>query len=153
MGSRRSGKRGHIRTTYPDEDTAILIHRQALALDKFGLQIFQIRVIELELPLEGAIGQAPPALEHGDRLVENVLKGHRPPSLSLDEACRSRCGNGKSRPDAYIPHTVEKRKQEVGGVLWGKDGSRPSSTPSGRFLWLPVAEHERARMSQQGVAA
>jgi hypothetical protein len=52
-----------------------------LALNEFGFQIFHIRVIELELPLEGAIGQAPPALEHGYRLVEDLLKGHRLPSL------------------------------------------------------------------------
>jgi hypothetical protein len=36
----------------------------------------------LELSLEGAVGQAPPALEHGYRLVEDLLKGHRPPSLA-----------------------------------------------------------------------
>jgi hypothetical protein len=53
-----------------------------LALDEFVLQIFQGRVVELELPLEGAVGQAPAALEHGNRLVEDLLKGHRPPSLS-----------------------------------------------------------------------
>jgi hypothetical protein len=53
-----------------------------LPLDEFGFQIFQIRVIELELALQGAIGQAPPALEHGDRLVEDFLKVHRAPSLS-----------------------------------------------------------------------
>jgi hypothetical protein len=39
----------------------------------------------MELPLEGAIGQAPPALEHGYRLVEDLLKSHCPPSLN-------RCG-------------------------------------------------------------
>jgi hypothetical protein len=60
-----------------------------LALNKFGFHIVQIRVIELELPLEGAIGQASPALEHGDRLVQDLLKGHRPPS-------RSRCGVQKT---------------------------------------------------------
>jgi hypothetical protein len=43
-------------TTCPDQDAAVLIHRQTLALNEFGCQIFQIRVIELELPLEGAIG-------------------------------------------------------------------------------------------------
>jgi hypothetical protein len=75
--------------TVPDQDTAFFIHRQALPLDEFGFQICQIRVIELELPLEGAIGQAPPALEHGYRLVEDLLKGHRPPSL-----CR--CGVQKT---------------------------------------------------------
>ena len=46
-------------------------------------------VIQLELPLERAIGHAAPALEHGYRLVENLLKGHRPPSL-----CR--CGMQKT---------------------------------------------------------
>jgi hypothetical protein len=55
-----------------------------LTLDEFGCQICQIRVIELELPLEGAIGQAPPALEHGYRPVEDLLKSHRPPSLYPD---------------------------------------------------------------------
>jgi len=52
-----------------------------LALNEFGFHIVQIRVIELKLPLEGAIGQAPPTLEYGYRLVEDLLKGHRPPSL------------------------------------------------------------------------
>jgi hypothetical protein len=52
-----------------------------LALNEFRFQIVQIRVIELELPLEGAIGQAPPTLQHGYCLVEDLLKGHRTPSL------------------------------------------------------------------------
>src|SRR5262245_60293815 len=68
-------------STRPDQDAAVLIHGQTLALDEFVLHIFQIRVIELELPLESTIGEAPPALEHGDRLVEDLLKGHYPPSL------------------------------------------------------------------------
>src|SRR5262249_34922003 len=70
----------------PDEDLAILIHSQSLSLDEFGCQIFQIRLIEIELPLEGAIGQAPPALEHGQRFVENLFKGHRHPPLPLRRA-------------------------------------------------------------------
>src|SRR5712691_4467145 len=81
LGSRWGRERGPVRTTRPDQDATVLIHRQALALNEFGFQIFQIRVIELELPLEGAIGQAPPTLQHGYRLVEDLLKGHRPPSL------------------------------------------------------------------------
>ena len=43
---------------------------------------YQGRVIELELPLEGAVGQAAAPLAHGCRLVEDLLKGHRQPSLS-----------------------------------------------------------------------
>src|SRR5215471_9631915 len=32
-----------------------------------------------------------------------------------NKACRRRCGNGKSRLGACIPHMVDKRKQEVLG--------------------------------------
>src|SRR5262249_36570460 len=81
LGGRWQRGWGHGRLTRPDQDIAPLIDRQALTRDEFVLQIFQICVIELELALKGAIGQAPTALEHGDRLVEDLLKGHRPPSL------------------------------------------------------------------------
>src|SRR6266568_954547 len=32
-----------------------------------------------------------------------------------DEACRRRCGNGTGRSGVFIPHMVDKRKQEVLG--------------------------------------
>jgi hypothetical protein len=51
-----------------------------LAGDEFVLQIVQGRIIELELPLEGTVGQASATLEHGHRLAENLIKGHRQPS-------------------------------------------------------------------------
>src|SRR5262249_6398086 len=69
----------------PDQDVALLIDRHALARDELVLQIVQGRVIELELPLEGAVGQASAPLEHGHRMVENLLKGHCLPS-------RRQCG-------------------------------------------------------------
>src|SRR5215467_14497070 len=56
-------------STRPDQDAACLIHGQTLALDEFVLHIFQIRIVELELLLEGVVGQASTPLEHGDRLV------------------------------------------------------------------------------------
>ena len=43
--------------------------------------ILQGRIVELKLPLEGAVGQASATLEHGHRLVEDLLKGHRQLSL------------------------------------------------------------------------
>jgi hypothetical protein len=78
-----SGGCGRHRVARPDQDIASLIDRQALALDEFVLQIFQGRVVELELSLEGAVGQASATLEHGHRVVENLLKGHRQPSVCL----------------------------------------------------------------------
>ena len=53
-----------------------------MALNEFGFQIFQIRVIETELPLERPIGQSPPALEYGYRLVEDLLKVIAHPSYA-----------------------------------------------------------------------
>src|SRR5262249_20830496 len=67
--------------TGPDQNVAPLIECQTLTLNEFVLQIFQGRVVELELSLEGAVGQAAASLEHGYRLVEDLLKGHRQPSL------------------------------------------------------------------------
>jgi hypothetical protein len=63
-----------------DQDTAVLIHRHTLALDEFVLHIVQGCVVELELPLEGAVGKPPPTLEHRDHLVKALLKGHPLPS-------------------------------------------------------------------------
>ena len=77
---RCGGRRGRYGGAGPDQDCTVFITRQALALDEFVLQICEGCVVELELPLQRAVGQAPPALEHRDRLVENLLKGHRPPS-------------------------------------------------------------------------
>src|SRR5215470_1945722 len=47
------------------------------------------------------------------RISSNVI-AHPP---EAEAACRRRCGNGKSRPGACIPHTVDKRKQEVGACV------------------------------------
>src|SRR5689334_16086854 len=76
-----SGCSSHRRVARPDQDRASLIHGDALALDEFVLQIVQGCVVKLKFPLEGTVGQASPALEHGYRLVENLLKGHRQSSL------------------------------------------------------------------------
>src|SRR5262249_16082767 len=81
-GERRGGgRRGRYDGAGPDQYCIVFITRQALALDEFIRQIFEGRVVEVELPLQRGVGQAPPALEHRDRLVENIRKGHRPPSL------------------------------------------------------------------------
>ncbi|HSX83500.1 MAG TPA: hypothetical protein VLQ80_33715 [Candidatus Saccharimonadia bacterium] len=49
-------------------------------MDEFLREILEKRVVEIELPFEGAIGHAPSALEHGNRLVQNLLEGHGQPS-------------------------------------------------------------------------
>ena len=80
-GRRGREEWGGHRSPSPDQHALVFIHCQALAVDELVLQIFQHRVVELELPLEGAVSEAPTPLEHGNRLVEDLLKGHRQPSL------------------------------------------------------------------------
>jgi hypothetical protein len=74
------GRHGRHRSR-PDQDHAALIRCETLTLNEFMRQIIQGRVVELKLPLEGAVGQASPVLEHGYCLVEDLLKSHRQPSL------------------------------------------------------------------------
>jgi hypothetical protein len=47
-----------------------------LALNEFGLQVRKIVVIQIELALERSIRQTPAALQEGNRLIEEFLKGH-----------------------------------------------------------------------------
>ena len=65
----------------PYEDTAVLIQCQALAVNEFVLESLQVCLVELELELQGAIGQAAASLEHGDGLIQYLFKGHRFPFL------------------------------------------------------------------------
>jgi hypothetical protein len=65
-----SGCRGGD-VTGSDQDVAPLIDYQALACDEFVLYILQRRVVELELPLEGAEGHAAPLAHQGDHLIQN----------------------------------------------------------------------------------
>jgi hypothetical protein len=67
--------------TGPDQDVALLIDRQALARDEFVLHILQGRVVELELPLEGAVGHPAPLAQQGDHLVYHRDKVHPLSSL------------------------------------------------------------------------
>ena len=76
-GASRHG--GRHRVAAPDQHCAALIDCQALARDEFDRQVFQGRIVELELTLERAIGQAAAPLEQGDGLVQHLLKGHGSP--------------------------------------------------------------------------
>jgi hypothetical protein len=65
------------------EHLALFIDGQALPLDEFLLQIFQIGIVKMKLAFEGTIGQAPTPPQHIDRLIQNLLKSHCRPSLLL----------------------------------------------------------------------
>ena len=60
----------------------MLIDREALPLDDFVFQVIEVGIIEIELPLESTISQAATALQHGNRLLQDLLERHRCPSIS-----------------------------------------------------------------------
>mgnify|MGYP003299217752 CR=1 FL=1 len=65
--------RGHVRTARPDQHFPLFINREPLALNEFGLQVFQVVIIQVKLALERSIGQAPSTPEHGYGLIEDLL--------------------------------------------------------------------------------
>jgi hypothetical protein len=89
-----------------------LVHGELEHFNDFNGEILKVGVVELKLTLESTIRHTAAALEHGQRLVENLLKGHRQPS-SPDGAYSRRRGNGKGRSGVCIPHMVDRKKQEV----------------------------------------
>src|SRR5215471_11100076 len=66
----------------------------------------------MELQLERAVRHPPPALEHGYRLVEDLLKGHRPPSLRRGGVHKTVWEWEKS-VGLVIPQMGDKRKPQA----------------------------------------
>ena len=67
--------------TGPDEAAPRIVAYLWVGVEEFVLQIIEDILLQLELPLEGTIGDPATPLEHGHGLLEHLLKGHRPPSL------------------------------------------------------------------------
>src|SRR5262249_57878753 len=57
--------------------------RQALALDEFHRQVFEEGIIQVKLSFEGAVRHPPAALEHGNRLVQDLFKMHQHASIAI----------------------------------------------------------------------
>jgi hypothetical protein len=59
----------------------VLADHVPVRIAELGAQISQGVLIELELPLEQAIRDAPTPLQYGKSLVEELLKGHHRPLI------------------------------------------------------------------------
>jgi hypothetical protein len=80
----RGGGRGDRRRSVagPHQHAALLIHRQALAVDELVLEVVQGGIVQLKLPLEGAIGEAAPLAQEDNRLIHHGDKVHSVSSLA-----------------------------------------------------------------------
>src|SRR5262245_46875574 len=70
------GNRDWLLASYPDQKAPLFLGREPLSADKLFLEVFEIRVIERELALEGPIRHPPLALEQGHDLVEHLIEVH-----------------------------------------------------------------------------
>jgi hypothetical protein len=70
----------------PHQDFALLIHCELSGVDKFGFQIIDVVVIQIELPLESPVGHPSMALQQRDHLFQHFVKGHGRPSTHASPA-------------------------------------------------------------------
>jgi hypothetical protein len=91
------GRRCRCRSPGPDQHGAVLVHGKPVHLDNFRLQIGQVGVVEVELPLQGTIRHPATALEDVEHLLQNLIEGHDQPSpgptfaFQLLLACQAGC--------------------------------------------------------------
>jgi hypothetical protein len=52
-----------------------------VGVEQLVLEIGEGIFVEGKLPLEGTVGHPAAPLQHGNRLVQDLFKGYRPPSI------------------------------------------------------------------------
>src|SRR5438093_13078074 len=72
-------------------------------LDKFRLQVFQVLIIQVKLPLQCAIGDTLVLLEPVDDLCEDVLKCHDCPSVNSSSRALASLRSNVSNPSVNHP--------------------------------------------------
>jgi hypothetical protein len=87
-GQGRSWRRSRTGCSGPDQAMAVVLDRVGVGIEKFVLEILEGVIIQVELPFEHAIGHAASPLEQGSRVIQNLLEGHRRPSIALALAPR-----------------------------------------------------------------
>ena len=76
----RGGRQREAGSTSPDEAAPRIVVYLWVGIEQFVLEIGEGLVVEGKLPLEGPVGHPAAPLQHGDRLVKDLFKGHCPPS-------------------------------------------------------------------------
>ena len=72
---------GAARLPRPDQASPRIIVDLRVGVEEGVLEIVEGVIVQVKLPLEGAVGYSATPLKHGYRVVEDLLKGHRRPSL------------------------------------------------------------------------
>jgi hypothetical protein len=61
---------------FPEQAAAILITHWMVGVAEFFFEIFEIIVVQVKLPLQGAVRHTPPASQHIEHLIQDFLERH-----------------------------------------------------------------------------
>jgi hypothetical protein len=117
-----------MRFSGPHQHSAIVVDRKVVDLDQLLFEDLKSLLIQMELELERTVGHASTALEHGDRLVEDLLKGHGQPSLS---PCRRRGEDGAGIAEAVRAHMYRTWPGKESRQCWERVTHVHTSTTQG----------------------
>src|SRR6266702_3612262 len=95
---RWSGGRLRFRFACPNQHLTVLIYSKPLDLDDLHFEVFQIRVIEGKLALQGSVRRPSSLLKEGDNLVEDVVEVHYRPSSNSSIKAFASCRSAVSKP-------------------------------------------------------
>src|SRR5262249_44875748 len=93
----------------PDQHRSLLVNRELLCLDKFRLQVFQVRIIQIKLPLQCPIGDPLVLLEPVDDLGKDLLKCHDCPSVNSSSRALASLRSAVSKPSVNQLYTGASR--------------------------------------------
>src|SRR5262245_13859786 len=82
----------------PDQHDSFFVNSELLRLDQFRLQVFQVRIIQVKLPLQCPIGDPLVLLEPVDDVCEDILKCHDCPSVNVSSKALASCKSAVSNP-------------------------------------------------------
>jgi hypothetical protein len=107
----RSWRLGCSRVADPAQATPRVIDHLRVGVEEFILEDRQLVLVQLELEPQRAVGDAAPALEQRQRLIQNLLKGHGCPSRALGRTPTSPSRDGRALLDTV--HTADAPKMEA----------------------------------------
>src|SRR6266446_2176982 len=95
---RWSGGRLRFRFACPHQHLTVLIYSKPLDLDDLHFEVFQIRVIEGKLALQGSVRRPSSLLEEVNHLVEYVVEIHCRPSSNASNSALASFKSAVSNP-------------------------------------------------------
>src|SRR5215470_1645945 len=109
LGRWSRGFGGPFNITGPYQHTIVFVYCQFFRVDEFVFEVFQVRVIQVKLPLQCPIGDPLVLLEPVDDVGEDLLKCHDCPSVNASNNALASCKSAVSKPSVNQLYTEARR--------------------------------------------